>query len=114
MEKRASTTDLIANLYGVKTRFVINDVASSVGIASQVIANKNPNRVSILFVNLSPNSLHISPLPDVSTSKGVYLAPNGGYAMFQFDKDFQMVTTEFYGIAGAAGSNVFILENIIR
>jgi hypothetical protein len=114
MAKRIDTSSLIENIYGIKTRFVINDTTSAIGVASIPIASKNPNRVSILFVNLSVNSIYISPLPDVSSTKGIYLASNGGYAMFQFDKDFQMVITEWYGIATGAASNVFILENIIR
>jgi len=114
MSKRIDTSTLIENIYGIKTRSVINDLVSTVGVASIPIVRKNPNRVSILFTNLSANGIYISPLPDVASTKGIYLASNGGYAMFQFDKDFQLVITEWYAIATGAASPICILENIIR
>jgi|WetSurMetagenome_2_1015567.scaffolds.fasta_scaffold393516_3 hypothetical protein len=114
MAKRISTSELIENLYGVKTRYVVNDLTSTVGVTTTQILSQNPNRVSILILNISANGIYISPLRDVSSTKGVYLAPNGGYIMFQFDKDFQMVTSEFHSIATGAASPIYILENIIR
>jgi len=105
-------SDLLQNLYGVTTFPQINKMVSQVGTTVVQIMSSNPNRVSFLVVNLSANNLFISPVPDVSATKGIYIAPNGGSITMQFDIDFELVSQPFYAIAGGVTSDVYILENI--
>jgi hypothetical protein len=83
-----------------------------VGVSVVEILSSNPNRVSILIVNLSLNNLYISPQNDVSATKGIYIAPSGGAITLQWDRDFELVSQPFFAIASGAASDVFILENI--
>lgn len=105
-------SDLLQNLYGVKTFPQVNKTTSAVGTSVTRILSSNPNRVSFLVVNLSANQMFISPEPDVSSSKGIYIAPNGGSINVQWDRDFELVSQPFFAIAGAAASEVYIIENI--
>jgi hypothetical protein len=104
--------ELLEGLYGVKTFHQINQTVSAIGVASIPIMKGNPNRVSFLIVNLSANAIYISPMNDVSATKGIYVAPNGGSVLMQWDRDFELVSQTFYGIAAGAASSVYILENI--
>jgi hypothetical protein len=105
-------SDLLQNLYGVTSFPQINKKVNQVGVSVVEIMSSNPNRVSFLVVNLSANNLFISPENDVSSTKGIYIAPNGGSITVQWDRDFELVSQPFYAIAGGAASDVFILENI--
>lgn len=105
-------SEMLENLYGVKTFPQYNKVVDQVGTTVVQILKANPNRVSFLIVNLSANNLFISPLPDVASTKGIYIAPNGGSITVQWDRDFELASYAFYAIASGATSNVFVLENI--
>ncbi len=105
-------SDLLNGLYGINTVEKINPVVSAVGVTAVKVLNNNPNRVSFIFVNLSVNSIYLSPLNDVSSAKGIYVASNGGYVVMQWDRDFNLVSREWWAVATGAGSNIFIAENI--
>jgi hypothetical protein len=105
-------SDLLQNLYGVKSFPQVNKKASSVGTSVIEIMSSNPNRVSFLIVNLSVNNLYISPQNDVSSTKGIYIAPSGGAITLQWDKDFELVSQPFFAVASGAASSIFVLENI--
>jgi len=105
-------SDLLQNLYGIKTFPQINKTVSQVGSSAVQIMSANPNRVSFLVVNLSTNNLFISPQNDVSSTKGIYIAPSGGSITIQWDRDFELVSQPFFAIAAGAASDVYILENI--
>ncbi len=105
-------SELLESLYGVKTTYRVNPNISTVGVTASKLLNNNPNRVSFIIVNMSVNSLYISPTIDVSSTKGIYIAPNGGFASFQWDRDFELVSQEWWCIGGAAGTTLYVLENI--
>jgi len=105
-------SDLLQNLYGVKSTFSVNKRVDTVGVTVVSIMSANPNRLSFLFVNNSVNNIYISPINDVASTKGIYVSPGGGSVIFQWDRDFELVSSEWFAISTAAASNVFILENI--
>lgn len=105
-------SELLEGLYGVLTTYRINPNISSVDTTPLKLLNNNPNRVSFLIVNMSVNSLYISPMRDVSSTKGIFIASNGGYATFQWDRDFELVSQEWWCVGGAAGTTLYVLENI--
>lgn len=107
-----SLAELTMSIYGIKTTPRINPLVSSVGASVTKIMNNNPNRVSFIIVNLSANIMYISPENDVSSSKGIILAASGGSFIVQWDRDFELVSHEWYCIAGGAASSIYILENI--
>jgi hypothetical protein len=104
--------ELLDQLYGIKTTQDINKTSDVVNIAPTRILSNNPNRVSFLIVNLSGNAIYIAPDNNVSTTRGIYLAANGGTAGFQWDRDFDLVSMEWFGTSTVDARDVFILENI--
>ena len=103
---------MIQSLYGVKSTHKKSNTGYTVGATAVEMLKNNPNRVSFIVVNLSGNSLYMSTSPDVSSANGIYISPNGGRMILQWDVDFELVSQQWYGIATGAGSAVFILENI--
>lgn len=105
-------SQMLVDLYGVKSTHHLSNSGFTVGVAITNIIKANPNRLSFLIVNLSGNALYISPRPDVSAVQGIYVAPNGGNIQLTWDKDFELVSQEYFAIASGANSQIFILENI--
>lgn len=104
--------EMIEQLYGVKSHYKRSSAGSTVGVTVVEILKNNPNRLSFIIVNLSGNALYISPNNDVSSSDGIYIAPNGGRAILQWDVDFELVSQAWFAIASGAASNYYLLENI--
>lgn len=105
-------SEMLFNLYGIKSHPKINSVTSSVDIAVTNILKNNPNRLSFLIVNLGANSVYIAPDNIVSSSHGIYVAPNGGSVILQWDRDFELVAQEWWATAGADDNAILTLENI--
>lgn len=101
--------DLIDKQFGVKTKHRINNVTTSVGTTSTIIAGNNPNRLALTIINMSPNTIYIAPDEEVSSSRGIVVSPNGGSVQFLYNEDFQMTGYEFYATASAV-STIFVLE----
>jgi hypothetical protein len=105
-------SDLLQNLYGVKSFSQINKTTSLVQDTVTSIMSANPNRLSFLVVNTSTANIYLSSQNDVSSTKGIYLAPLGGSIIMQWDRDFELVASQWFAIASNADSEIYILENI--
>ncbi len=110
---KVTLSKLLENLYGVRTSEQENPVTTSIGTAATRLLANNPNRVSVVIFNLSANSIYIGLTNGVSSTNGIYIAPNGGSISLQWDKDFMLTTREFFAIATGAASSVYVLENFI-
>lgn len=80
-----------------------------IGVTATEILGGDPERVLAIIINLSANDVFISPRADVSTTKGIQLAANGGSATFDAELDGTLVTRQLFGIAGAAASQLYTL-----
>lgn len=106
-----SLSDLIFQMFGIRTVPRANPIVSTVGTSAIKILSENPLRTGLIIVNLSLSSLFISPTPDVSTTKGIYVSPGGGAYILKWEEDFELVSHEWYAIAGAAAQPIYVLEN---
>jgi len=93
-----TTKELIDKKFGIRTDVVVNPLVSSVGTSVTRLLGNNPNRVAWRIVNLSSNNLYILNDEEVSSSRGIMLYPNGGTASMVWDKDFNTVCWEVYGV----------------
>jgi len=107
-------TDMLEALFGVRSYPRENPVTATVGAAAERILSLNPQRVSFQVINLSANSLYIGLSNAVAATEGIYIAPNGGSVSLIWDRDFELVSHDWWAIAGGAGSAVYVLENIIQ
>lgn len=109
-----SLAQMLEALFGIRSYLRTNPEVSSVGVSASRILRGNPQRVSIVVFNLSANNVYIAPFNDVSATNGFYIAPNGGSVTMQWDRDFEMLSHEWWGIAPAGASNIYVMENIIN
>lgn len=86
----------------------------TLGVAAAQALRQNPTRVAFLFVNLSPNVMYLTPIGTPSAAKGCYVGPNGGSLGLLAEEDGEVVAWEWRGIAGAAASQYFVLETLLR
>jgi len=107
-----SLADLIQGKFGIKTRPIENPVVAAVAAASIPIALSHPDRVALVIINLSANLVYIRPGPGAAAATGIVLAANGGWRSFVWDEDFELVGRDWYGIAPAGASAIYVLEMI--
>jgi len=74
------------------------------------ITQNNPDRVGLTIINLGSNDLFIALDINVSTSRGVYLAKNGGTASITVVDDQMLPTRAWYAISSIGSTTVYVLE----
>lgn len=100
--------------FGVETYPRRNPLISSVGTTALELLRSNPNRLAWLFVNLSANAMYLLDKPDVSSSNGIRIPPNGGGATFLPEKDLDWLSYQWFVVADGASSNLLVIEHISR
>lgn len=100
---------IIRDLFGINVIHRINPSISIIDNTITQILGNNPRRLGYILMNLSANSLYISPESDPSSTKGLYLAPNGGSFVTNYREDFVLPAIALWGIAGAAASAIFMI-----
>jgi hypothetical protein len=86
---------------------------STLDTASAQILRQDPRRIGFTFVNLSANEMYVTPVGAASATNGIRVGPSGGSVNVQADDDGEMSAWEWVGIATAAASNYFILEQLL-
>lgn len=109
-----SLHEVLKAMYGFDTVERENPITASVGTSVTKILSNDPNRLMFVCYNLSANSLYISFENNPSSSKGFYLAPNGGSIILSWDKDFSLPGRAWHAVAGGAASTIFIVELLSR
>lgn len=105
-----SLADLIQNRFGAKTDFRVSDPVFNVDIAVTAILPVNPKRFGMVIVNMSANTIYVSPDNHPTNNHGWVLVPNGGTIHFNWIEDFQLCMLPMYGTATANNSECFWLE----
>lgn len=105
--------ELLEKQFGVRTVNRINRDATTVGIAVGRVLRNSPNRIAAVMVNLSVNTIYVSPDNAPSATRGIRLGPSGGSLILKWDEDFSMCGYEWNALASAAASEIYILETLI-
>lgn len=108
-----SVIELIEDRFGVVTTSRDNAENTSIGVASLLIARQNPNRLALVVINLSPNNIFLRPRQDATTSIGIRLNANGGSVSITMEFDFLLPTFDWFAIASAAASSIYVLETLV-
>jgi len=103
-----SLAEILMKRWGVRTQAAQKTV--SLGDAAAEVAPNNPDRLGLLIVNLSANSVYLALDNSVAATKGILLVPTGGSATFSIEDDFQMVGWAIWGIATGADSPLYVIE----
>lgn len=100
--------DFLAKRFGGYLRPV--ESTSSIGITAVRLINFDAERIAVTFVNLSSNTVYIGPQNDVSATKGIVIPPGGGAVAINVEEDGILPTVEWYAVATAAASAVYVLS----
>ena len=102
--------DLIEQELGV--RVSVDDVADDVTMATAVteIIRRDPQRVSIIFVNTGATPVFIGFHEDVSSTNGFRLPPSGGVLAFNWREDLTMPAQSWFGVVAAGSSTLKVFS----
>jgi hypothetical protein len=103
---------MIEALFGVQTHPRQNPEVSVVGTSAVRILQTNPRRLSFQVINLSAANVFIAIDNQVASDRGIYLSPNGGGVTLNWDRDFELCSHEWWAIASAGSSDIYVLENV--
>ena len=85
-----------------------NEVVS-VGTGQQQIMGNDPERVSVLLINLSANTIFIGFNEGVGSSDGILLGANGGSVAYDVTNDYILPTLQVNAVATGAASSLYVL-----
>jgi len=109
----------MANIFGAVAFFLAKrfsgvmretEAAVSVGLAVVVVAERDPERMSLTLVNVGASPIFIAPFKGVNTLRGIRLGPAGGVISFNVEEDAHLPSLEWNGISDAAGGLLYRLE----
>jgi len=95
---------------GFKTRPRINPVTNTVNTTATKILNNNPDRIFWLVVNLSSNKGYVGWDSEVSSSRGIPIAANGGYVSASIEEDGELVIHEVHAVNENAAGAYYTVE----
>ena len=107
-----SVYELVEARLGIHLDFAITN-SKTIGTTSEIIAKNNPGRTNLTIVNLSSNTLYLSPLYTASTTNGILLGSGGGALTLNYWDDLIQPTLEWHAIASGSSSAVFVIEATI-
>jgi hypothetical protein len=102
--------ELLIDKFKVETRSLVNPVVAAFGAVAVMFLRNNPDRLGFVIFNLSVNPMYISPLATVGAAAGIPMLIQGDGIAMVYDEDFEMVGYEWYGIAPAGASAIYVLE----
>jgi len=79
------------------------------GLSVGQVFGNDPERVSVLIVNTSANSVYLGFDESVSASNGILLSANGGSFEINAIEDMMLPVRAIYALAAGAGSTLYVL-----
>lgn len=108
-----------STLYGAAAEFLRerykgelteDETSVTVGTTVSTVIGSNPDRLGLLILNLSNNTVYVSIDNSVSATNGIRLGANGGSVALNVTDDGMIQTRTWYGLAAGAGSSVYVLD----
>lgn len=108
-----------STLYGAAAEFLRDrykgelseeETSATVGTGVSTVIEGDADRLGLLLLNLSANTVYVSINNDVSSTNGIRLGANGGSVALNVTDDGMTQTRTWYGLATGAGSAVYVLE----
>lgn len=87
----------------------IEDDATTGATPASIIGN-DPEAVLTAVVNLGANPVYLALDSRVSTTRGFYLASNGGTVVFKVIEDGTLSTRELWAVSPVGASSLYLLR----
>lgn len=102
-----AAAEAVARKYG----FDVSDADSveSVGTSAAEVLRNDPDRVFVLLVNLSLNTVYVGFDQGVGSSLGIVLASNGGSYQADVEEDMTLPSRSMFAVATGASSSLYVL-----
>lgn len=102
-----SLTKYIEGKFGTKTRSQQDPVTNTVATTVTQILRNNPDRLSYTVINITAFDIHVAFDREVSTTRGILIAPSGGSLTLTAEEDGELVGYELFAISTANPSTIF-------
>ena len=86
-----------------------DESTATIGTTVSQVVGSDPDRLGLLLINLSANTVFIGLENTVSTTNGIRLGANGGSVSFNVTDDGMIQTRNMFAIASGAGSVVYAI-----
>ena len=87
-----------------------DETTATVGTTVSQVVGSDPDRLGLLILNISNNTVFIGIENNVSTTNGIRLGANGGSVAFNVTDDGMIQTRTMFGLATGAGSQIYVLS----
>jgi len=82
----------------------------SVGTSAVKAASHNYERLALVIVNLSTNTITLSPDAGPTAGQGILLLNTGGVMTLTARDDLALVGFDWYAVSGVVGGSVYVVE----
>jgi len=93
---------------------VENPVTDTVGTYPTLIARNNADRVQIIVINVGTRDIYIGFSPRVSSSRGFWIAAQGGVFQMKYFEDGEAVFHELYAVSPGGPDTIYVIEFVRR
>jgi hypothetical protein len=108
---RTPVSEVSYQKYGITSTVRVTQLTAN--IAKSEIVPSNPNRISMILINNSLNTIYINFGLDVSSSFGIVLSQSGGAFSMNINDEGEAVTASMSGLATADTSLLTLIETIV-
>lgn len=85
------------------------ETIETIGTTRGQVLNNNPERTSVIFVNVGGDFITITPSNKVPSGDGIRLGPNGGFVSVILPDDAPLPTNPWFAVADSAANSLYII-----
>ena len=86
-----------------------DDTVVSIGVTDTAVVGVDPERVFVLCVNLSVNTVYLGYDSAVGSARGIILAASGGSYQVDVEEDFMLPTRALRAVATGGSSSMYVV-----
>ena len=86
-----------------------DESTATIGTSVSQVVGSDPDRLGLLLINLSANTVFVGLENTVSTTNEIRLGANGGSVSFNVTDDGMIQTRNMFAIASGAASAVYVI-----
>jgi len=105
-----SVAEYVEKELGFPTRAIENPVRDTVDTTPRIVLRLNPDRFQWLIVNMGDADIYIGFTKEVSSTRGIVVAADGGYASMHARDDGEAVTYEIWAVAATGTQAIYVIE----